>query len=207
MVFLEKMAWKRWAEVNRMYYKDEEKVELCLEKAYEVLGFIEENNIELTKAHSFSINVELAQILIEAKLVVEAKEYLKIAEKHIVTEYNKSYLCWKKAELYVVIGNKEEAFRLYKESLKYYEGLEEYENNNQHRNELAIKHQIAKHFKIYKYVKEIIFKYINLYQEGIESIDALGHTYRTFKELATENNDYMFLHKVNKELNLLKIAL
>lgn len=205
--FLDSVVWKKWNEVNRMYYVDEDKVELCLEKAYEVLSFIEENNINLTDAHNFSVNVELAQMLIEGKFIVEAKEYLKVAEKYIVTEYNKSYLDWKKAELYISVGNKDEAFRLYTSALEYYNNIKKYDSKNQYRNELAIKHQMAKHFKIYKYAKEIIFKYIDLYQQGIESKNALGHTYMTFKELATENNDYMFLHKVNKELNELKIAL
>lgn len=92
-------------------------------------------------------------------------------------------------------------------SLEYYKNIKEYKNNNQYRNELAIKHQIAKYFKIYKYVKEIILKYIDLYKQGIECANPVRDTYMTFKELATENNDYMFLHKVNKELNELKIAL
>lgn len=205
--FLDSIVWKKWLEVKKLYYDDYAPVEECLEKAYEVLGFIEENNIELTDAHNFSINVELAQFLIEGKFIIEAKEHLKIAKQHIVTEYNRSYLDWKMAELYIEVGNKEEALRLYKSSLEYYKNIKEYENNNQYRNELAIKHQIAKYFKIYKYVKEIILKYIDLYKQGIECANPVRDTYMTFKELATENNDYMFLHKVNKELNELKIAL
>ncbi|HFD2052208.1 TPA: hypothetical protein ACF2DE_002939 [Clostridium perfringens] len=205
--FWEKRAWQRWLEVKKLYYDDYAEVEVCLEKAYEVLGFIEENDIELTDAHNFSINVELAQFLIEGKFIIEAKEHLKIAKQHIVTEYNRSYLDWKMAELYIEVGNKEEALRLYMSSLEYYKNIKEYENNNQYRNELAIKHQIAKYFKIYKYVKEIILKYIDLYKQGIECANPVRDTYMTFKELATENNDYMFLHKVNKELNELKIAL
>ncbi|MFH0334703.1 hypothetical protein [Clostridium perfringens] len=205
--FWEKRAWQRWLEVKKLYYDDYAPVEECLEKAYEVLGFIEENDIELTDAHNFSINVELAQFLIEGKFIIEAKEHLKIAKQHIVTEYNRSYLDWKMAELYIEVGNKEEALRLYMSSLEYYKNIKEYKNNNQYRNELAIKHQIAKYFKIYKYVKEIILKYIDLYKQGIECANPVRDTYMTFKELATENNDYMFLHKVNKELNELKIAL
>lgn len=205
--FLDSIVWKKWLEVKKLYYDEYAEVEVCLERAYEVLGFIEENNIELTKAHNFSINVELAQFLIEGKFIIEAKEYLKIAKQYIVTEYNRSYLDWKMAELYIEVGNKEEALRLYKSSLEYYKNINEYENNNQYRNELAIKHQIAKHFKIYKYVKEIILKYIDLYKQGIECANPVRDTYMTFKELATENNDCMFLHKVNKELNELKIAL
>lgn len=205
--FWEKRAWQRWLEVKKLYYDDYAPVEECLEKAYEVLGFIEENDIELTDAHNFSINVELAQFLIEGKFIIEAKEHLKIAKQHIVTEYNRSYLDWKMAELYIEVGNKEEALRLYMSSLEYYKNIKEYKNNNQYRNELAIKHQIAKYFKIYKYVKEIILIYIDLYKQGIECANPVRDTYMTFKELATENNDYMFLHKVNKELNELKIAL
>ena len=162
--FWEKRAWQRWLEVKKLYYDDYAPVEECLEKAYEVLGFIEENDIELTDAHNFSINVELAQFLIEGKFIIEAKEHLKIAKQHIVTEYNRSYLDWKMAELYIEVGNKEEALRLYMSSLEYYKNIKEYKNNNQYRNELAIKHQIAKYFKIYKYVKEIILKYIDLYK-------------------------------------------
>ncbi|MDM0587728.1 hypothetical protein QTH25_13205 [Clostridium perfringens] len=199
--FWEKRAWQRWLEVKKLYYDDYAPVEECLEKVYEVLGFIEENDIELTDAHNFSINVELAQFLIEGKFIIEAKEHLKIAKQHIVTEYNRSYLDWKMAELYIEVGNKEEALRLYMSSLEYYKNIKEYKN------ELAIKHQIAKYFKIYKYVKEIILKYIDLYKQGIECANPVRDTYMTFKELATENNDYMFLHKVNKELNELKIAL
>lgn len=205
--FWEKRAWQRWLEVKKLYYDDYAPVKECLEKAYEVLGFIEENNIELTDAHNFSVNVELSQILIEGKYIVEAREHLKIAEKYIVTEYNRSYLDWKNAELYISVGNKEEAFKLYNKSLEYYKDIKEYDDIKYYRNELAIKHQIAKYFKIYKYIKETILKNIEMYQNGTESLGYLKDTYKTFIELATACGDMLFIQKVNKELNLLKIAL
>lgn len=207
MAFLEKRVWQRWKEVRKAYYDDYEEVAVCLEKAYSVISDMFENNIEVSDTHNFLINTEMAQILIEGKFLTEAREHLNIAEEYIITEYNRSFLCWKKAELYMAASNKEEAFKLYKESLEYYKGIKKY-SKSELRNELAIKHQMAKHFGIYKYIKEIILIYIELYQNGTESsAKVVEDTYKTFKELATENNDYMFLHKVNKELNLLKIVL
>lgn len=204
--FQEERIWQRWAEVRKAFYDDYKEVDICLEMAYSVMADIEESKIEVNNTYNFSINVEMAQILIYGGYLTDAKAHLKIADKYAVTEYNKAYLCWKMAELYFK-DNKEESFVLFSSALKYFEDIKEYENINQYRNELAIKHQMAKNFKIYKYVKEIIFEYIELYKQKKESLTVIKDTYKTFKELATENNDYMFLHKVNKELNLLKIAL
>lgn len=210
--FWEKRAWQRWLEVKKLYYDDYAEVEVCLEKAYEVLGFIEENNIELTDAHNFIINTEIAQILIEGNLAIEAREYLKIAEKYIVTEYNRSYLDWKNAELYISVGNKEEAFKLYEKALEYHRNMKEfdkkiyYSDKKYCRNEVCIKFQISKFFENYKYAKEAMLEYIELYERNIESSTVVEDTYKTFKNLAIKNNDYMFLHKVSKKINELKIV-